>query len=237
MLQPAIYKAKIKDQKQITWKVVKLTLTYTKPTKMNFIPGQFINLRCPNGHYRAYSISSDYKNRNELYILVEVGHDGLGSNYVKGLKIGEDVEFIGPSGKLSLQEPLPKELKFFATGTGVAPFISMFHRLVDIGYNGAVELFLGSRTENEILEEIHIKMFKTQLPNFKYTFYISKSENSETKSGHVTDALNDLSNFSKTARYYVCGHPSMVEDVINALKINGIDRNEIIVEEFSHSGS
>jgi ferredoxin-NADP reductase len=241
VIRPSVHKAKIKDKSLVTHKVTKLILSYTTPDEMEFTPGQFINLKCPGGHYRAYSISSDYKNQKEMYVLIETGHEGVASNYVKSLKVGDEIEFIGPSGRLSLLEPLPDTLKFFATGTGIAPFISMFHRLVDMQYKGSVELFLGSRTEKEILEQMHIKMFAKQLPNFKYTFYVSRPEGGvpaeNIKFGHVTDALNYLDNFSNDFRYYVCGHPSMVEEVESTLELNGIELKNVIVEEFTYSHS
>jgi ferredoxin-NADP reductase len=241
MLRPTLHIATIKNTQQVTWKVTKLVLTLINPSDMEFTPGQFINLKCPNNHYRAYSISSDYKIKNEIYILVETGHKGIGSDYVKSLKVGDQVEFIGPSGRFSLLEPVPDDLRFYATGTGITPFIAMFHRLVDINYKGKVEVFFGIRHEKEILEETNLRMFVANLPDFSYHFYVSQPElNGKGQTvikGHITDALNDFKNISKTARYYVCGHPSMVDEVENTLVLNGVELDDIIVEEFTHSHS
>ena len=118
----------VENKIQLTDKVCELTLRHHEP--MNFVPGQFINLHPLPNVYRAYSIASIADDNRHIKLLIENGHEGIGSNYVKLLKIEDQVDFIGPSGRLKLKEPLNTKLYFFATGTGIAPFISMFHKLV-----------------------------------------------------------------------------------------------------------
>jgi ferredoxin-NADP reductase len=240
MNRPALYRAKVDNKAPSTAKVTRLQLSYVDPSEMHFEPGKFVNLKCPNGKYRAYSIASDYKNTKALELLIETGHNGLGSNYVRSLKLQDEVEIIGPSGKFFLRDLLPMHLVFFATGTGIAPFYAMFHKLIDLKYVGKVEVYFGNRTKELIIEPQLLDYFSNQLADFTVIHYLSQEVDvpitePNVKAGRVTQALDECDDFS--AQYYICGHPDMVDYVSNFLSQKGIPQDQIIVEGFTHSQS
>lgn len=242
MEKPKVFKAKVTTKNEVSAKVTKLKLSLIEPNEIVFNAGQFINLDCGNGKYRSYSISSSPYDTHNLTVLVETAHEGLASNYVRNLKIGESVSFVGPSGKLQLHPPLPMTLFFFATGTGVAPFLSMFHELVHTNFTGRIRLHVGFRREADCLELAQLDYFKNMLHDFDYIIYFSQPEgqleeplpgsgNPVQKKGYVTQALGDT--VSLNSRFYICGHPDMVVSLANNLLSAGVTEDNIVVEEFT----
>jgi ferredoxin-NADP reductase len=235
--KPSLYKAIITNKAKSTDKVTKIEFTYKEPAKMQFEPGKFVNLKCANGKYRAYSISSDYKKTESMELLIETGHDGIGANYVRDIKKGDEIEIIGPSGKFVLNLPLPDHLVFFATGTGIAPFFAMFYKLIDLNYSGKIDLFIGARTRSLIIEPELIDYFAKELQNFTAKIYLSREENltqtDKYVAGRVTNALGIVTD--KSAQYYICGHPDMVDFVAAQLEQKGVPQHNIIIEGFTHS--
>ncbi len=239
MARPLLYAAKVVAKKTSTPKVTKLTLEYIEPSDMVFEPGKFVNLRCPNGKYRAYSIASDYNDTTSLDLLIETGHDGLGSNYVRELNLDDEVEIIGPSGLFTLRNPLPDHLIFYATGTGIAPFYAMFYKLRDLNYQGKIDVYFGVRSKDLIIEPETLEKFKKEINNFDFQIYLSRDnslpEGNIYKAGRVNQALEYATDFA--AQYYICGHPDMVDYVSEQLTQKGIPEHNIIVEGFVHSHS
>lgn len=217
-----------------------VTIKLINPDLKPFRPGQFCSIRVAEGFFRAYSIASDYKNFSEYKFLVSISHEGIGANYFKKLKIGDEVDFLGPNGHFFIKTPVAENLIFCATGTGIAPFIPMIEFLVDNKCDSKIALIHGMKHENnlEFYTEIH-KEFKNKCPNFISKIYISKPNSSKPNFniGRITDEIKklDLSKHSKT-HFYLCGHPDMVQEISIYLLENGIPEENIISEEFTSPG-
>jgi benzoate/toluate 1,2-dioxygenase reductase subunit len=239
MIKPVKGLLKLVTKKQLSVKVTGVTFEIIEPKDFQFYPGQFISLLVGTGVIRAYSVCSDVNDLPNISLAVETGHDGVGSNHIRNMKEGGELSFIGPSGKLLLpgtlsEHPisdLPDHLCFFATGTGIAPFISLFCKLIDLKYKGKIELFFGIRKESEELFIEEFEDYKNKL-QFNYKIFYSRPEDSSHISERITSVLPQMTD--KDALYFICGHPLMTEQVLNGLKENGIEEKNIIKEEFTH---
>lgn len=231
MIRPQPFTARIIKKEAASSKTSRLTISLTNPEEMVFIPGQFVNLRCDAAKYRSYSIAGDYKNPRELLLLIDTAHDGVGSNYVRKITENSEVQLIGPSGKFLLHEPLPQQLYFYSTGTGLAPFLAMFYKLEDINYHGKIMLFAGFRRESEALELPLLENFKDRLRNFNYEICYSAPDNDGHEKKYITRDLKKHIDLS--AQYYICGRPDMIDDVVTTLNNEGVHQENIIVEGFT----
>jgi benzoyl-CoA 2,3-dioxygenase component A len=106
---------------------------------------------------RLYSISSardgERPNTNNLALTVKRVTDGVASNYLCGLKLGERVSVVGPFGATFLMPDDPDaDLVMVCTGTGAAPFRGFTERRRRASPNGRGRLFLffGARTPQEL---------------------------------------------------------------------------------------
>lgn len=237
MKPPKKYIAKITKKEQITPKVVLMELTCMDPRAIEFIPGQFVNLEVAPGVSRAYSICSDYKEVGKIELIIANGHEGVGSNFATNAKVGDEVKFIGPSGRFWMKHPYPERITFFATGTGIAPFIPMLIRLQDIEFEGPINLYFGARHANELMFINFLDQLSEDMPNFHYQVYLSgEDENVDAASankGHITKAAKALSDDEATGHFYLCGHPAMLDDVTEQLVYKVVPQEDIVTEGFT----
>lgn len=85
------------------------------------IDGQFIA--------RAYSIASSPYTRRSLEFYINLIKEGQLTPAIFGLGLGDDVYFMGPKGVFTLEKTKAKSLLLVATGTGLAPYMSMLRKL------------------------------------------------------------------------------------------------------------
>lgn len=238
--RPQIFSVKVNNKTFINQKILKTDFTVDSTSFTSsqvcyfvFIPGQFVNLKVDDNTFRSYSLCSDAANHAEFSIVVAVAHNGVGSNYLKSTKIGDSAQIIGPSGRFVLPQTLAGNLVFVATGTGIAPFISMFYSLAAQKYSGKISLLFGIKNEAEIFFINALESFKLHL-NLSYQVCLSEPENnSNYNSGRVTKFIAQY--ISTSSQYFLCGHPNMVEEVSKMLSDAKISAGRIFFEKFTHS--
>ncbi|KKS21186.1 MAG: Protein C of soluble methane monooxygenase [candidate division WWE3 bacterium GW2011_GWC1_41_7] len=234
MLKPVLFNSVVSRTDNLTNKLILVTFKVTDPERIDFTPGQFVNLRVVHAPmtFRSYSICSDYRVTSQFSVVASVSHEGPGSNFLRSLKPGDNVEFIGPSGRFNLEEPLKDKIIFVATGTGVAPFIPMLHYLEHTQFEGDVFLFFGVRHEDEIFFKDELDNFMVSIPHFTYQICVSQPGNWFGNIGRVNSFVLVDSN----AGYYLCGHPEMVEDLSGRLLKAGVPSEHILFEKFTVKG-
>jgi len=107
--------------------------------RFGFVAGQWLSVKAnaPEGEEitRAYSIASPPSSNAHFAFCLNRVQDGFMSNYLCDLVEGSTIAFQGPFGNFVLRSPLRDSI-FIATGTGIAPFRSMLHELLEIGSSG-----------------------------------------------------------------------------------------------------
>ncbi len=233
--KPQKFNATVKNKVLLNQKVARLDLELLNPKEIYFQAGQFISLKVSEVAYRSYSISSSMFEHSKLSIIVGIGHDGVGSNFVKNLQIGDTVEFVGPSGRFVLPENLKENLIFIATGTGVSPMLSMIDALLkNSDSTNNLSLIFGIRDKSELFLEEHIRTLKIEHKNFDYKICFSQVLPTNVENaykGRVTENID----FSKieSSQYFICGNPYMVQDTIKLLIEKGVKEENIFHEKFT----
>jgi len=226
--------------------LLQITIKIQNNGEKPFRPGQFCTFRIMEDVYRAYSIASSYKNFSEYSFLISCGHEGLGSNYFKNINIGDEVIFLGPNGHFSVIHPVSKDLKFFCTGTGIAPFIPILEFLTDNNCDTSINLFHGLRDETnlEFYQSLHEDFIK-KCPNITSNFYISKPKglisdklnSSNVYQGRIIKEFENMKNQNiSDTNFYLCGHPEMVAEAFSKLRYLKVPENHIMAEEFTSPG-
>ena len=101
----------------------------TRPQSFRFRSGEFVMIGLPNAErpvYRAYSIASPSWDEELEFYSIKVP-DGPLTEHLQKIKVGDTILMRKkPTGTLVNDALLPgKRLYMFATGTGVAPFVSV----------------------------------------------------------------------------------------------------------------
>ncbi len=132
-------------------------------------PGQFVNLRRPDGLTRSYSLASlpgDYF----LELHVQRKRSGIMSGWiVDELKVGDTVEIQGPQGDNCYHTGNEDQnLLLIGTGTGLAPLIGIAREALASGHSGRIELYHGSCTAGGLYRHAELVALAAQHPNFHY---------------------------------------------------------------------
>jgi ferredoxin--NADP+ reductase len=224
------------------WTNTLFSFTLTRPAHFKFTAGQFARIGLQVGDdivVRAYSVlSSPFDETLEFFSIV-VPNGAFTSN-LQHLKVGDELylEKI-PYGFLTLaryQLPLPQDLWLLATGTGLAPFISMLQDFETWSKYKNIYLVYSVRTAAELayvdrIQEI-AESFGEGHQGFKFIPIITRDPHAALherlplliKNGALEKTAGRPFN-TETSHVMLCGNPQMVEDTKEALKARGLTMN------------
>ncbi len=201
---------------------------------------------------RAYSIASSSADRNLLEFYVTLVQSGALTPRLFALNPGDRL-WLGPkiSGAFTLdQAPSDKHVVLVATGTGLAPYMSMMRTLLSQDATRSFVVILGARHSWDLGYHAELVTMERLSQNFTYLPIISRPEeepiawSGETgyvmdvfRSGQVEDALNGPI-APKNDSVFLCGNPAMIEDMCSLLTDQGLKEHsrktpgEIFVERY-----
>ena len=253
-----------------TWTPNLFSFTVSRPDSFKFTAGQFVRLgvnpsqlsyykqqAAVNGDasneelnetlnediFRAYSIvSSPFDEVLEFFSIVIP--DGAFTSQLQHLQVGDELLLnTTPFGFLTLaryQKPLPKDLWLLATGTGLAPFLSMLQDLKTWEDYQHIVLAYSARSTEELayVEKIESLQedFGSLVDNPAKLIFIPIITR-EPVEGALTERLPKLlleGTLQQRAgialdidstHIMLCGNPEMVEDTKETLKSLGLVMN------------
>jgi len=217
-------KSKLLSKVKITDKTYEFI--YEAPSNFIFTPGQFVGLRVLPHPMKAYSIIS--VNNNKVTLLIDINTK---SRYFEQTIIGDELNLMGPYGIYKVKETLLDKV-FIATGSGVAPFISMLDKLKETSNHFKdikVTLFFGCRYIKDDLAWHYLSDFKYD--NFKYIRCVTMPESQiQDEQGRVTSIVPKHNIYWENTEFYICGSSNMVTEMNEILK--NLGANKIYVEKF-----
>jgi NAD(P)H-flavin reductase len=233
----------VTEKKFLNDKVILLRLKLINPTEINFQAGQYISIIFKENLRRSYSIFSFPTQKNELELLIDISVGGPGSDYVKKLKIDQELKFLGPLGNFQLQSnPETKTIYFVATGSGVAPMHAMIADALSAAESfpdKQIILLWGISTKNDAVLWAEFGKFMEKYKNFKFIPCVSREEVEGAFFGRVTDYLNSVGNgldrslqIVKNCQFYICGNREMVNEVSKILTDKQASPSQIITERY-----
>ena len=248
-----------------TWTPNLFSFTVSRPDSFKFTAGQFVRLgvnpsqlhyykqneadhinanKAPNEDiFRAYSIvSSPFDEVLEFFSIVIP--DGAFTSQLQHLEVGDELLLnTMPFGFLTLtryQKPLPKDLWLLATGTGLAPFLSMLQDLKTWEDYEHIILAYSARSIEELAYLDTIKSlqedFGTLVEHPAKLIFIPIVTR-EPVEGALTERLPKLlldgtlqeragiALDVESTHVMLCGNPEMVEDTKETLKSLGLVMN------------
>lgn len=224
------------------WTPTLFSFTMTRPAHFKFTAGQFARIGLKVGEelvVRAYSVvSSPFDETLEFFSIVVP--DGAFTSNLQHLKVGDELylEKI-PYGYLTLaryQQPLPHDLWLLATGTGLAPFLSMLQDFETWSKYQKINLVYSVRTAAELayvdrIQEI-AETFGEGHVGFKFISIITRDPSAELhdrlpvliENGEL-EKVAGIELSPTTSHVMLCGNPQMVDDTKEALKRRGLTMN------------
>ncbi len=164
---------------------------------------------------------------------------GKMSSYIFDLKPGDEVTISGPFGEFFARET-KKEMIFVGGGAGMAPMRShIFDQFRRIKTDRKVTFWYGARSVREMFYVEDFDTIQKENPNFKWHVALSEPQPTDNWSGYTGFIHNVLfEQYLKNhpapedCEYYLCGPPIMNQSVINMLLNLGVEREDIMLDDF-----
>jgi ferredoxin--NADP+ reductase len=184
-----------------------------------FRAGQVIKISVDNETPpRIYSICSGSEDE-KMSILFDIKQQGFLSPRLAAMKPGDTILVSHPYGTF-ICDLAPSY--WIATGTGIAPFYSMFRS----GFGENKILIHGARNLNQFYFD---KEFEKEFGE-NYVRCCTNEQSPDVYPGRITEYLSKLENPPKDFIYYLCGGGMMVIDVRDLLIEKGIPYEHIVSE-------
>lgn len=196
---------------------------------------------------RAYSMANYPEERGIIMLNVRIaspppGKDvppGQMSSYIFNLKPGDEVTISGPFGEFFARET-DNEMVFVGGGAGMAPMRShIFDQLMRIKTKRKMSFWYGARSKREMFYVDHFDKLAAEHDNFEWHVALSdpkEEDNWEGYTGFIHQVLHDnyLADHPapEDCEYYLCGPPMMNAAVIDMLENLGVERENIMLDDF-----
>ncbi len=225
---------------QLTPTIIELDIKMSDPKELKFKAGQFMMLNIPPREgqkrptLRAYSIASDANEASGFKLIVKLVPNGLGSDFLKNLKPGDNINFTGPFGKLLFLEPPTKQVLLISTGAGISQHTSYLFTHAEKYPQVKFRMLVGVWNEQETFYKEELFALKNRLKNFDYQFVVDSPTPAWTGlKGFVTSHIDMFDYKNNDTTFYLCGNPAMINAVTEKLKADGFDPARILAEAFS----
>jgi len=197
---------------------------------------------------RAYSMANYPSEKGILLFTIRIAFPpdyrddippGIMSSWVFGLKPGDEVTVAGPYGEFFARDTA-KEMCFVGGGAGMAPMRShIFDQFRRLHTRRKVTFWYGARSLREAFYVDEFERLQRENPNFEWHLALSEPLPEDRWTGPVGfihNVLHDryLANHPapEDIEYYMCGPGPMNKAVIAMLLSLGVDRENILLDDF-----
>ncbi len=197
---------------------------------------------------RAYSMANYPEEKGIIKFNIRVaspppGSQGIPpgqmSSWVFNLKPGDKVRVFGPFGEFFAKET-DAEMVFIGGGAGMAPLRShIFDQLKRLSSRRKISYWYGARSLREMFYVEDFDGLAAEYDNFEWHVALSDplpEDNWEGYTGFIHQVV--LDNYLKQhpapedCEYYLCGPPMMNKAVLTMLDELGVEKENILLDEF-----
>lgn len=227
------FSPKVTKIEYLTSNVLELSLLVEGSEFLSFIPGQFVQFIISDKVFRSYSIISLPSDLPVIKFCIKLEDGGVGSEFVRLLKVGDSVPMRGPAGKFIVGD-ISEQATFVANGVGIAPFYGMVSDLLEKNPDAQVSLIFGVRSEDDIFYYDFFESLATDYKNFHFIQALSQPKSQwQGYNGRVTKYITENYHELVESTFYLCGSLGMVQDARTILMQNGHQIDKIKLEIFT----
>lgn len=184
---------------------------------------------------RAYSIASSSVAKEYLELYVGLVRSGSLSTRLFELKV-DDRLYVSPKfkGMFTLsQVPHEHSVVLIATGTGVAPYMSMIRTEISTGLRRRFAVFHGAYHSSDLGYHSELQTLDAVSNVFSYVPTLSHAHEERVPwrgregfvqklwTGRILDALWGFRPEPENTHAFLCGHPMMIEEMEEILQSEG----------------
>jgi len=212
----AEHTAIIREIEELAPAVMQLTVAFNEGS-FEFDPGQWVNFRFPEGVSRAYTIASAPERPDALQLCVRLG-PGKGGTSIRALNPGDTVAIDGPFGDFTLPKQDGRPVTLLAGDVGIAPIRSIVLHM----------LATQDKRPITVLYE----------PDQRYILYagdfdpLARNGSIVHESGKIEALIARNRRKLEASLKMAAGFDGFLARVLSAMRANGIDATETMVETF-----
>ena len=228
-----------------------IAITFAVPPELadtyRYQPGQHLTLRTTidgNEVRRSYSICAAAQDQR-LRIAIKRVDGGVFSSWAnETLGAGHTLDVMPPSGHFNvpLDASHRKHYVGFAAGSGITPLLSIIETTLRAEPESRFTLFYGNRASSTVIFKEALEDLKdTYLQRLNLVFILSRETldidlfNGRLDGAKADALLKHWVDPSSIDVAFICGPQSMMEEVSDALRQNGVDASRIKRELFGTS--
>jgi ferredoxin--NADP+ reductase len=209
-----------------------------------FEPGQYMTIGVRTDGkmlQRPYSVASSARTTNEGYEMY-VRHVPVirFTTALWRLPLGHRMRMIGPKGKFMLEAEDDRTHLFISTGTGIAPFISMMHTLLEDGAPRKAVILHGVSYVSDLGYRDLLEDWRDS-GEYPLTYVPTVSRPAEPDNAgwsgrtgrveaNVASVCDELDLTPANCIAYICGNPEMIVSAEAVLRERGFDEAQVKTE-------
>jgi CDP-4-dehydro-6-deoxyglucose reductase len=230
---------RIVNKRALAHDVVGLELMLPAGERLQYLPGQYVDVLLRDGRRRAFSIANAPREDDHLELQIRRVPGGTFSEHVfQNLKERALLRLRGPLGSFYLRKKDQRPIILMAGGTGFAPIKAIVEGALADGFPGKMYLYWGVRARRDLYMHDLASAWAAEHDSLVYTPVLSEplaGEGWSGRTGFVHQALledhADLSPFS----VYVSGPPIMVAAGREHFFARGLDPARLHSDSFDYA--
>ncbi|MFI9557266.1 globin domain-containing protein [Nonomuraea endophytica] len=226
-VSPAWWLAEVIDHERRASDIAVLTLRPTQ--RLPYTAGQYVNVQTARWPrvWRTFSIANAPRADNTLRLHVRAVPGGwVSTTLIRHTRIGDTVMLGPPMGTMAAEEHGARDMLCVAGGTGLAPIKAIIEHVIASGRRPNIHLLYGARTAEELYDLPDLIRMESSFPWLRVLPVVSDQPSWGGMRGHLPEVTQRFHTWSEHD-VFVCGPPSMVNETVRRLQIDGVPLSRI----------
>ena len=235
--------AVVSATRMLTRDVLEISFKLTSPESITILPGLFLTLKVPRPEggkpmQRSYSIVSSPARGNELTLLVDTDPNGPGSQYLVGLKVGDEVLFKAPLGTFFLKDPSDRRALFAANVSAVGVCYAVAKSLLEAQPELQVTFIFQAKRATDLFYHQELLELARTYKGFRHIITVAQPAGQwKGMVGSLAQLLPARLGDPATVDVYLAGLGDVVKELRDLCEKAGVPKEHIAVERFSTTTS
>lgn len=231
-MRPPDFTSTVVGTRDVASEVREITLS-PPSIPFEFTPGQWVSLHLPVGEHpplvRAYTLAGPPGPLGELQLCLDRVPEGLGSEYLFSLGVGDTVEYSGPLGRFVLDDPAGPQL-WLARYTGIVPFRALLLDLAARGEFPPVTLIYSAPTVEDLAYLDELQALAERAPAFALETVLDEPDTDPVAT--VAERAEAALAQNREVTPMICGKREFVRPLRDFFTERGWDRRDVKCESY-----
>lgn len=238
MTQVRTLPARVLGLERVAHDVMHMTLKLPASERLQYLPGQYIEILMRDGRRRAFSLANSPHRDEALSLHIRHVPGGSFSGHVfESMRERALLRIHGPLGGFYLRDDATRPAVLVAGGTGLAPMAAIIEAAIEAADPRPIALYWGARSKRDLYFHEQALTWAEQ-PNITYVPVLSEPADEDEWAGrtgfvHQT-VLEDWADLGP-CDVYGSGPPVMIEAIRSSFPSQGLDLDHLYYDSFEYA--